>query len=205
MSAFVTYLLMNTKYQKALDLLSKQLTFTSEEARKNSIPSRMLAHFCQQGIIERIGRGIYKHSHFESSIHLEYEDLIATCSSIPEGVICLTTALYLYGYTDQMLREYWIAVPNSQKSPKRTHTRVVRMRNITLGLTTIQLGSVNLKIFDRERTVLDAFRFLSDEIAIKALQFYLKDQKHKPNLAKLAQDGKLLKVKITPYILALTT
>lgn len=196
---------MGTKYQNALNHLSKQLIFTSKEARQISIPSRMLSHFCQIGLIERIGRGIYKNSNFESGINLELEDLIATCESIPEGVICLTTALHLYGYTDQMMREYWIAIPNSKKSPKRLHTRIIRMRNMTLGLTSINIGSTNLKIFDRERTILDAFRFLSDEIAIKALQFYLKDSKHKPNLAKLAQNAKLLKVKITPYIMALTT
>ena len=48
------------------------------------------------------------------------------------------------------------------------------MRNMSLGLTTVKMGKYKVKIFDRERTIVDAFRYLSDEIAIKALQAYLK-------------------------------
>ena len=29
------------------------------------------------------------------------------------------------------MREYWIAIPNTDKSPKRAHTRIVRMRKVT--------------------------------------------------------------------------
>ena len=197
---------MKTKYQKELNLLIQKPVFTAQEARSLSIPTRMLAHFCELGIIDRLSRGVYKSSTLESGLSLEVEDLVITCSSIPNGVVCLSTALYLYNLTDQMLREYWIAIPNSSRSPKRPHTRIVRMRNLSLGVTTLQVGSYTLKIFDRERTVLDAFRYLSDEIAIKALQFYLKSSsQHKPDLAKLTSYAKLLRVNISPYIMALTT
>ena len=133
------------------------------------------------------------------------EDLVLTAASVPNGVVCLSSALYLYEMTDQILREYWIAVPNADKSPKRPHTRIVRMRNMTLGTTTLQLGAHTLKIFDRERTVVDAFRFLSDEIAIKALQAYLAGHTHKPDLAKLSAYAKTMKVNLSPYLMALTT
>lgn len=104
------------------------------------------------------------------------------------------------------MREYWIAISNADKSPKRPHIRVVRMRNITLGLTTIKIGKYNVKIFDRERTVVDAFRYLSHEIAIKALQSYLKSSTdQKPNLIKLSKYAKDLRINLTPYIMALTT
>lgn len=197
---------MKTKYQEQLNLLIQKPVFTAQDARSLSIPSRMLAHFCELGVIERLSRGVYKSSGFETDLSFEIEDLVITSNTIPHGVICLSTALYLYNLTDQMLREYWIAVPNSSRSPKRPHTRIVRMRNMSLGITTLQLGSHFIKIFDRERTVIDAFRYLSDEIAIKALQFYLKSSsQHKPDLAKLTSYAKTLRVKITPYIMALTT
>jgi hypothetical protein len=37
------------------------------------------------------------------------------------------------------------------------------MRNIELGQTEIQVGTTSLKIFDRERTVVDSFRYLTQE------------------------------------------
>ena len=104
------------------------------------------------------------------------------------------------------MREYWIAVPNTDKSPKRPHTRIIRMRNMNLGLTTIKMGKYKVKIFDRERTVVDAFRYLSDEIAIKALQAYLKpSSQKKADLPKLSRYAKALRININSYIMALTT
>lgn len=195
-----------TKYKTQIDTLAKRPLFNAEEARGMGVPARMLAHFCQQGIIERVGRGIYRGVEADTGLDLAIEELVMTAASIPHGVVCLISALCFYEMTDQMMREYWIAVPNEDTSPKRPHTRIVRMRNITLGATKAAVGEYQMSIFDRERSVIDAFRFLSHEIAIKALQAYLKtSENHKPDLQKLGQYAKVLRVDITPYIMALTT
>jgi predicted transcriptional regulator of viral defense system len=180
--------------------------FKASDARMQGIPSRMLSYFCQIGTIERIERGVYRVFSAESEITIDLEELVLTATSIPHGVICLISALFYYGLTDQIMREYWIAVPNCDRSPKRLHTRIVRMRNMTLGQTTVRIGKYRVKIFNRERTVIDAFRLLSHEIAIKALQRYLKtSENNKPDIPKLVQYAKILGVQISSYILALTT
>lgn len=193
-----------SKYSKLLLPLLKKPLFAANEARKLGIPSRMLAYFCRKGIIERVSRGLYRVINASSGINLDLEELVLTASSIPHGAICLISALCYYKLTDQIMREYWIAVPNTDKSPKRPHIRVIRMRNMTLGLTTIKIGKYKVKIFDRERTVIDSFRYLSHEIAIKALQAYL-GSSVKSDLEKLSKYAKVLRTKITPYIMALTT
>ena len=166
----------------------------------------MLVYYCEKGILERIGRGIYKAVNIDTGLDLGVEGLVLTAMSIPRGVVCLISALCYYELTDQIMREYWIAIPNKDKSPKRSHARIVRMRNLILGQTQVKIGKFKLKIFDQERTIVDAFRYLSHEIAIKALQEYLKPIKgRKPDLQKLSEYAEALKVKITPYILALTT
>lgn len=195
-----------SKYDEIIKTLAKKAVFTTEEARDAGIPSRMLAYFCKKGLIERMSRGIYKGGIAQLDIDFRWEDLSLVAMSIPNGVICLISALCYYGLTDQIMREFWIAVPHASKSPKRTKTRIIRMRNIELGQTKITLGAHHLKIFDRERTVVDSFRYLSHEIAIKALQEYLKQKKpSKPNLNKLLKYAKTLRVNIYPYIMALTT
>lgn len=194
-----------SKYASPLARLAKEPIFKAEDARKQGIPSRMLSYYCKKGILERVGRGLYRATDSDAGI-VDFEELVLTVTSIPHGIICLISALCIYELTDQIMREYWIAVPNSDKSPKRPHARIVRMRNITLGQTTILVGKCSVKIFDKERTIVDSFRYLSKEIAIKALQAYLKrSPTHKPDLAKLSRYAKTLKVNLTPYILALTT
>ena len=178
----------------------------ASDARARGIPSRMLAYFCRKGMIERISRGLYRVMDAYSGVDIDFEELVLTVAGIPHGVICLISALCYYNLTDQIMREYWIAIPNADKSPKRPHTRIVRMRNIALGQTYVKIGKYKVKIFDRERTIIDAFRYLSHEVAIKALQSYLKPSSdQKPDLLKLAKYAKSLRINITPYIMALTT
>jgi len=196
----------NSKYQQLLVPFLKRPYFKARDARVQGIPSRMLDYFHNKGLIERMGRGIYRTLHHSLGIRFDLETLVQTATSVSRGVVCLISALCCYELTDQVMREYWIAVPNDSKSPKREHIRAVRMRNMSLGKTRIRIGKVKIDIFDRERTVVDAFRYLSHEIAIKALQAYLKiSNGQKPDLPKLSRYAKMLRVNLNPYILALTT
>jgi predicted transcriptional regulator of viral defense system len=165
----------------------------------------MLAYFCSKGQIERISRGIYKVKHVDFDRDLEWEDLALTALSIPNGIICLVSALCYYGLTDEIMREYWIAVPHSTTSPTRENAHIVRMRDTSLGNTIVKIGNQKLNIFDRERTIIDAFRYLDKEIALKALKGYLKTKKDiKPNIDKILKYAKKFRVNLTPYISAFT-
>ncbi|WP_039360817.1 type IV toxin-antitoxin system AbiEi family antitoxin domain-containing protein [Candidatus Protochlamydia amoebophila] len=194
-----------SKYERAFQKLSKKSVFTSVDGLSAGIPSRMFSYFCSKGQIERVSRGIYKIKEIEFDQDFEWEDLALTAMSIPNGTICPISALCYYELTDEIMREFWIAVPHSTTSPKRENAHIVRMRNTTLGQITIKIGNDDVKIFDHERTIVDAFRYLDKEIALKALQTYLKATKeNKPDLKKLRKYAKTLRVDLTPYIMAFT-
>lgn len=195
----------SSKYSKAFKDLSKKAIFSSADGRDAGIPPRMLVYFCAKGEIERIGRGMYKITNLDFSSEFEWEDLAITALSIPNGIICLVSALCYYGLTDEIMREFWIAIPHATTRLSRENVRIVRMRNISFGQTTIKIGSQRLKIFDQERTVVDAFRYLDKETALKALQAYLKTSKdRKPDISKLLRYAKKLRVNLIHYISAFT-
>lgn len=194
-----------SKYSIQFQRLSEKPVFTAEEGRLAGIPSRMLSYFCSKGLIQRIGRGIYKIKKINFATDFEWEDLALAAMSIRNGVICLISALCYYGLTDEIMREFWIAIPHSTTSSERDNVRTVRVRNIILGQVMVKIGGNELKIFDRERTIVDAFRYLDKEIALKALQAYLTTTKtKKPDITKLMKYAKKLRVDLTPYILAFT-
>jgi predicted transcriptional regulator of viral defense system len=197
--------MVRSKYSEALKALSKKGVFSSVEGREAGIPPRMLAYFCEKGQIAKVCRGMYKIKNLDFGSAFEWEDLAIITLSIPNGVICLVSALCYYGLTDEIMREFWIAVPHATSSPSRKNARTIRMRNISFGQTTVKIGSQKIKIFDRERTVVDAFRYLDKETALKALQAYLKaSQERKPDIDKLLRYAKKLRVDLTPYISAFT-
>lgn len=197
--------MVKSKYSKAFRALSKKQVFSSAEGKQAGIYPRMLAYFCDKGEIVRISRGMYKVKNIDFHSAFEWEDLAITALSIPQGIICLISALCYYGLTDEIMREFWIAVPHATTAPSRENARIVRMRNLSFGQTTVKIGKQKVKIFDRERTVVDSFRYLDKETALKALQAYLAvDKNQKPNIEKLLKYAKNLRVPLTNYISAFT-
>ena len=208
MSVFCNIMFMkNSEYLYKLKNLIKKPQFTVKEAAKEGISRQALSRLCKRGHLERITRGIYRSVHFEFSDmeNMIFEDLFKSASAISNGIICLISALSYYELTEEIPREYWIAIPNSQKVKKIPNIRFVRMRNITLGVTFIKVGQYRVKIFDRERCIIDAFRYLSKEIAIKALKAYFENTEIKKSISKLNSYAKQLRINIKPYILAFTT
>lgn len=194
-----------SKYLKQLELFHQVPFFTAKEAEKQDIPRYALAYLVKKGALEKVYPGAYRFPEYESEVEFQWENLALVATSIPEGVICLISALCYYDLTDQMMREIWIAIPHKSYPPKRPNTRIVRMRNIELGKIRISLGEHTVQIFDRERCVVDAFRYLSKEIAIKAIQKYFQSTNLKPDPKKLGAYAKALRVNIIPYILSYTT
>ena len=190
---------------KALNKLLKRPSFTSKEAKALGIKANSLAYYAKTGAIERISHGVYRNPKVESSAPFEWQDLLETANSIPDGTICLISALSYYGLTQEIQRQYWIAVPHEGGLIKRPKTKIIRTRNFKLGRVPLKLGEYKTHIFDRERCVVDAFKKLSKESAMYSLKSYLKrTDEHKPDLSKLARYAKELRVDIVPYIEALT-
>ncbi len=165
----------------------------------------LLAYYTKLGIIERVARGVYRSPQAENTAPFEWQDLLEIAQSIPKGTICLISALSYYGLTQEIQRQFWIAVPHATKDIRRPKTKIVRMRNLNLGRVPFTLGGFKTYIFDKERSVTDAFRFLSKESAMYSLKAYLKrTDEHRPDLPKLARYAKALRVDLVPYIEALT-
>ena len=192
---------------KSIEKLAKKPFFTIKEAEKRGISRRMLSYYVKNGEMERIARGIYCSSHYEpSDKNLKWEDLAIAASNIPGGVICLISALVYYDLTDEMMKKFWIAVDNSHSKTKFPLSRIIRMRNMGIGVNTIKMADLNVKIFDKERTIIDSFRLLDFETAMKALKRYLQNRKEKPNINKLSKYAKALRAsKVQKYITALVT
>lgn len=191
---------------KKLNNLLKKPLFTAAEAREVGVHPSLLSYYVKKGIIERIDRGIYRPCESQVELDFTWEDLILAVQSVPSGVICLVSALALYEMTDEIPRVHWIAVPHSSKAPKRKGVKIVRMRNTKLGQSSLKIGSQTVSIFDRERTIVDAFRYLSKETAIKALKVALTEAgENKIQLTKLQKYAKAFRVNLAPYLLAITT
>lgn len=172
--------------------LFQQPFFTLKEIRQLGITPSLISYYEKKGRVEKLERGIYKGTTVENDqFPFPYEDLFYAVSSIKNGVICLISALSIYELTEQIQRQYWIAVPNSNWASIRKGFKIIRMRNMTLGKTFLTYGNTKIPIFDKERTVIDSIKILDRETGLKALKIYLEPgEEHKPDIKKLLHYAK---------------
>lgn len=155
-----------------------------------------VAKLCNEGIINRIRHGYYQ---LPKDKDITDEQLIATL--LPQGIICVESALFHYGYSDFTPREWSIAVSRSmsrtvkrmQEIPMKAY--YIQKEYIELGKTTDDFNGVTLPVYDRERTICDCFKYrtkLDNELFNKALNAYVADEKK--NLVNLIQYSKKMKL-----------
>jgi predicted transcriptional regulator of viral defense system len=197
------------KPTKALTILAhllKKPYFTSSEARDLGIHPATLSYYVKTGELKRVRRGLYQKANSHSSLFFQWEDLIEAIHSVKDGIVCLISALAIYELTEEIPRKHWIAIREGTSAKADRTTKIIRYRNMELGRNQINLEGIKIPIFDRERTIVDAFRLLSREVAIKALKSALsKRGKNRLDLVKLEEYAKRLRFNITPYLLSLTT
>ncbi len=185
--------------------LKKKPYFTVKEAEDAGLSQRMLSYYVKKGTIERLEHGLYRYKDSSAEVDINWYDLAIATKSVKNGIICLTSALVYYGLSDDFLNEYWIAIPQTRNRKSNDKFRFVRMRDTELGVKKIKLSGIEVQVFDPERTIIDSFRLLDLELAIKALKAYLGGSKVKPNLKKLKEYSKKLRQDISPYIETIIT
>ena len=193
----------------SLALLLQKPYFTTQEAKQLGVSAALLGHYLKKGYLKRLSRGIYQSSDYQyPQTSFPWEDLIESVGTVPNGVVCLISALAIYEITEEIPRQHWIAVSHGTSINRGPLLKIVRFRNMRLGLTKIEIGGIQVPIFDIERTIIDSFRILSCEVAIKALKMALSYRgkgTKKLDLVKLQTYAKTLRFDITPYLLTVTT
>lgn len=185
-------------------LLNKP-SFTSKEARTIGVPSAVLSYYVKVGKLKKIRRGVYRAIDYHNIEAFRWEDLIEAVHSINDGVICLMSALAVYELTEEIPRQHWIGIRHGTSVRSDRQIKIVRFRDFDLGKIEIELEGSFVPIFDRERTIVDAFRLLSRETAIKALKTAItKGGKNRLDLIQLEAYAKKLKIDIAPYLMSVS-
>jgi len=186
--------------------LLNQPSFTAKEAKNLGVPAAVLSYYVKAGQLKRIRHGVYQAINYQNPEAFRWIDLIEAVHSINGGVVCLISALAVYDLTEEIPRQHWIGIRHGTSARSSRQIKIVRFRDLDLGKTEIELEGARISIFDRERTIVDAFRLLSRETAIKALKSAVaQGGKNRIDLIKLEAYAKKLQFDISSYLLSITT
>jgi predicted transcriptional regulator of viral defense system len=170
-------------------------------------PREYLIRLHRQGRLNRSGRGIYTLSDANVTEHHSYAEV---AKRVPDGVICLQTALAFHEITTQSPASVWIALRKGARTPTLTSPslRIVRLSgpSLTEGIENHQVEGVPVRIYSAAKTVADCFKFRNKiglDVAIEALKDCLRQKKASINevyrYAKICRIGNVIR----PYMEAL--
>jgi len=174
------------------------------EALKAGIHPRTLYQLRDSGAIQQISRGVYRLAETEWSVD---PDLLAVAARVPRGVICLTSALAVHELTTQIPHVVDVALPPGGWTPTIQHPpiRVYRFsdQSMRAGVESKVAHGVTIRMFNREKTIADCFKFRNKiglDIALEALRMYRSRRRQDlPALMDYAKIDRVATV-IRPYL-----
>jgi predicted transcriptional regulator of viral defense system len=175
------------------------------ELRSAGFQTRDISILCEQGSLEKIKAGLYKLS--SSDVTSGNVDI---SKAIPEAVIALVSALSFHELTTFNPPKVHIAIPHEAKSKEINFPPVevyyFRKAQYEPGIEKVNIQGHNVRIYKREKTVCDMFRYrnkLGEDLALEGLQNYL--NRSDSNLSELSKYMKICRVKtvMEPYVKAM--
>lgn len=150
--------------------------FRLKEAKALGLHSEQVRRLTSQGHLTRLGRGLYTATSAEPT---EFHTLAEVAKRVPNGIICLLTALRFHAIGTQHPREVWLAIDRRAAIPKIdvAPVRIVRVSGaaLTSGIEEHEIEGVTVRVTTPARTVVDCFKFrnkIGIDVAVEALRDY---------------------------------
>lgn len=160
------------------------------------IHRRELYALRDRGDLEVISRGLFRLTEMpEPSL----PDFIPVSKKIPNGVICLISALAFHEITTQIPHFVYVALPSVAHRPAISYPPMryfwYTKKLLKTGVEEHRMDGCTIKIFDIEKTLVDCVKFrnkIGMDVVLEALRMYW--QSRKTNLDKLFEYAKLFRV-----------
>jgi predicted transcriptional regulator of viral defense system len=193
-----------------------------KDLKTASFQTRDIGHLLGEGSIVKVKPGLYRLANVGSGKNtlpalrvrgtrsVISEGIMDVSRAIPEGVICLISALEFHGLTTFNPSEIYVAIPNDRKIPKINYPPIkvfyFRDRFYKPGIESIPTSHAKVNVYNKEKTVCDMFRYrsrLGEDLALEGLRNYL--SRKNADVIKLREYASICRVKtrMIPYLKAL--
>ena len=179
----------------------------TKDALREGIHPRTLYALRDDGSIECLSRGLYR---LTSAVPLANPDLVAVALRAPEGVICLISALAFHELTTQIPHEVYLAIARGAEPPRIDYPPVRTFwfsgPSFSEGIEEHRLDGTRVRIYSREKTIADCFRFRNKiglDTCLESLRLYKQQRRIDTDaLLRYARVRRVTRV-LTPYLEAI--
>ena len=191
------YRIKNIFYENKGYLHAKDLT-------EKGIHRKYLSDLLKNEEVIKLKRGLYK---WNDEKFNSLNELIDVSMIIPDGVVCLASALSYYELTTYTPLEYQIAIPNQKKIKNVSYPPInlyyFSKKYYREGIKEEKIGEYDIKIYDIEKSLSDSFRYsyeIPKDILIESLKEYLSRSDRNINKLMNYATGTSAEKKLTKYL-----
>jgi len=167
---------MLTRGRRVVGTLGRMGVFRPRDVAGRGISRKYLGTLCAAGLAVRLGRGMYIAADALGRA-TERHDYACAARMVPQGVVCLLSALMFHNLTTQFPREVWLAIGRKKWLPRSSPVplRIVKFSSAALqtGVETHLVDGIKVNVFSPAKTVADCFKFRNKvglDVAIEALR-----------------------------------
>jgi predicted transcriptional regulator of viral defense system len=193
-----------TDRDKVLNIIRKAGMVRLRDLRERGLHPEHLRRLMAEGQVVRVARGVYVHADAEPTGN---HSLAQAAKQVPQGVICLLSALRFHEIGTQSPFEVWMALDRRARKPQvqRPLLRVVRFSGtaLTEGIEQHDIEGAMVAIYNPAKTVADCFKYRNKiglDVAIEALREGLRERRFtRDDLWRYAKTCRVTTV-IRPYL-----
>ena len=198
-----------TKRDEALALVRELGVARPRDLERRGIPHAYLQRLTAQGLLERSARGLYR---LADSDVTEFHSLAEVSKRVPQGIVCLLSALRFHNLTTQAPFEVWLALPTQARRPQTTELpiHVVHFSGdaLTAGVEEHTIEGVPVRVYNPAKTVADCFKYRNKiglDVALEALRETWRERR--ATMDDLWRYGRVCRVAnvMRPYLESLET
>lgn len=190
--------------KRILKLARSQGMLRSQDLKSRDLPVSYLWHLERAGLLKRLDRGLYALASLPFS---EYLSELEVAKRVPDGVLCLVSALSFHDLTLEYAHEVWLAIRPGRHHIRMNHVKVhyvhLSGKSLTEGIETHQVDGMELKVYSAAKTVADCFKFrhlVGMDVAMQALKQGLEERRFSPSeLEYFSRINRVARV-MQPYV-----
>jgi predicted transcriptional regulator of viral defense system len=151
------------------------------ELQQSGIHHQILKRAVDRGLVTKIDRGLYIAA--DRPLDLEHRIILA-CQRVPQGVVCLESALRFHGILPPDSDVIWMAIDRKARKPivNGLKIRFVRFSGqaLTQGVINTRIHGVPVRIYSVAKTVADCLKYrgkIDSNVLSQALEESVKQSK----------------------------
>jgi predicted transcriptional regulator of viral defense system len=163
-----------TDRDRTLTLARRRQGVSTRELAERGIHRQVLSRLVAARELERVARGQYR---IPESSFTENHGLAVASAAVPNGVVCLLSALRFHDIGTQLPSQVWIAIDRRSRRPalKYPPLKVVRFSGKALseGVGTHRLEGRTVRVYGVAKTLADCFKYrhkIGLDVALEALR-----------------------------------